>query len=514
MPRYPQYFSAMAVINADGTTTFGDIAYEWNGSEFVKALYTILTDARETEFRIEQTARNALEGNLHVYDDIFGGRALIPTDIAWLRLAIERGHISLDRALADFGSFRASGATHWAFTPSLPDRLSEGQELAFFGDFPGPQLRVADVLTKPNAYVNTSVTDLLSSTWTTPPGVSLERAIGEAWSNHSTPEIARAADLLLGGISQAAPAESRIDFALAITQNQDWIQKLYLAFFLRPADPGGYNYYAHKLEDGQADISSIANGFGNSPEYLQTYAGMTTAERIDAIYRNLFGRPAEPDGLRYWGERLDPGTFTISNIAFSILLGAQNADAIVINNRLLVSKQFTAALDTQSELQAYSGLDSATAARQLLSPVTAEASSVAVAATKIGRTMKFLGVVGQVTADAIGDTVALGTTGKAHTLFYSDADRGRLDVVSGFQAADRIDLTALGLTNMVQTRALAAPQRTDSPGFFTGVGAVIDNSGSDAYVYLDVDKNGAFSPSADTTIRLVGADLQPSNLTI
>lgn len=515
MPRYTDYASEFATINPDGTTTIGDVHYQWDGTQFVKLLHERSFTASETSFRVEQIARNAIDGTLSNYIDPGGQYSLLPIDIAWLRIAIQREYLSLEKAQTTFAGFRTLGPLEWAFDPSLPDRISEQQELAFFGSEPFRSVIPAvDVLTKPNAYVNSKAIDTPDTVWGDQAGVPREQSIGEAWANHPLPELASAARALVAEGSSSERAEPKVSYSLASTAYEAWIQKLYLAFFLRPADPGGFNYYAQKLDVGGTDVPTIATGFGNSPEYLETYLGLSTTQRIDAIYRNLFDRPAEPDGLTYWGDRLDSGVFSISNIAFSILVGAQNADLATINNRIAVSAQFTATLDTQREKESYNGLEAASAARQFLGTVTSDQQTVNTATSATGRTIKYLGSSAQVVYTAAGDSVTLNSNAKSDLLIYSGTDQGRSDIIYGFQLPDRLDLSALALTNAVQTRTLANPQAGASQAFFGTYGVVIARTGSDSYVYLDVDKDGAFTPSLDAVVRLVGVELQASALTI
>lgn len=514
MPRYIDYGSAFAIVNPDGSTTDGDIQYHWDGSKFVLIRHQWITNVADTDFRIQQIARNGNEGNIASYVDASGHHSLLPVQIAWLRIAIERGHISLERAQSVFGEFRALGAKVWAFAPDLPEQVSESQELTFFGDFPGPDIDAVDVLTKPNSYVNSTVTDRAFSAWRAPVGIPLEQAIGQAWLNHAVPQVAGAAQALLDESTGIERGESRVAFGLANSGHQDWIQKLYLAFFLRPADPGGFNYYAQKLDAGGSDISAVATGFGNSPEYLQTYAGMNTAQRIDAIYQNLFARRAEPDGLKYWGDRLDSGTFNISNIAFSILVGAQNADAATINNRINLSKQFTAALDTQRELEAYTGLEAASEAREFLGIVTSNPSSIADAEEKMNQTIKFLGVSGEVSRATSGDSISLQNLPSANIIIYSAADRGRSDVVTGFGSHDRLELSALRLPNNLHTRALAPPDLSDSSTLFGKHSVIIAHDAGNSYVYVDANGDGAFSASQDIKIQIMGAEILAGAVTI
>ncbi len=84
-------------------------------------------------------------------------------------------------------------------------------------------------------------------------------------------------------------------------------QQLYVAYFNRPADTLGLAYWMTK------DAAAASAAFAASTEYAATYAGMSTAARVDAIYTNLFGRPAEPAGLTYWGGLIESGLISVSN---------------------------------------------------------------------------------------------------------------------------------------------------------------------------------------------------------
>lgn len=58
---------------------------------------------------------------------------------------------------------------------------------------------------------------------------------------------------------------------MAITA--DVVQNAYLAYFGRPADPVGLNYWM-----AQADPAVMKAGFAASVEYATLYAGMTTVQ--------------------------------------------------------------------------------------------------------------------------------------------------------------------------------------------------------------------------------------------
>ena len=76
------------------------------------------------------------------------------------------------------------------------------------------------------------------------------------------------------------------------------IQKLYIAYFNRPADPGGLTYWTAQLAGG-ATMTQIANSFSASAEYQAIYAGKSNLVLIDQLYQNLFGRTSDAGGLLY-----------------------------------------------------------------------------------------------------------------------------------------------------------------------------------------------------------------------
>jgi len=158
----------------------------------------------------------------------------------------------------------------------------------------------------------------------------------------------------------------------------DDIQRLYIAYFNRPADPTGLAYWTDQANRSGGSTASIANAFSASLEYTAKYAGLSTSTVVNTLYLNLFGRGAEPAGLQYWGSRLDGGTFNIGNIVTAILGGAQNADAVVITNKAQAATLFTQGLTTPAQIAAYSTPASVALALAWLNTVV-DASSLATA---------------------------------------------------------------------------------------------------------------------------------------
>lgn len=165
------------------------------------------------------------------------------------------------------------------------------------------------------------------------------------------------------------------------------IQKLYIAYFNRPADFDGLIYWQNQAAIN-GSVANVANAFSASAEYTSLYAGKTNVEIIDTIYQNLFGRSAEPAGLTFWSTAMTNG-IDIGHIAISILKGAQNGDLTAINNKVTAATTFTNALDTTAEIKAYSGDAANYVAKEWLKQVTTDASlATAVSSTTIATLMQ------------------------------------------------------------------------------------------------------------------------------
>jgi len=154
------------------------------------------------------------------------------------------------------------------------------------------------------------------------------------------------------------------------TAYTDQVQKVYIAYYGRAADPVGLAYWAAKVEtDG---LDGIMASFGASAEATTLYGSLTNTAKVNALYQQSFGRDADFAGLMYYAGQLTAGTMTAATIAQNIFDGASGTDATILANKLVVAKAYTAAVDTAAEVVAYSGTVAAASARTLLSTVDAD----------------------------------------------------------------------------------------------------------------------------------------------
>jgi uncharacterized repeat protein (TIGR02543 family) len=136
----------------------------------------------------------------------------------------------------------------------------------------------------------------------------------------------------------------------------DIVQKLYIGYYQRPADPEGFLFWARGMvlydadgDFGGADIVPALEQFAYSAEARALYGGDITGSNIatvvDSIYMGLFGRHAEPGGLAWWINSFSTGASTPATILWELMKGAQGTDAQTIQNRLVTANVFTEIID-------------------------------------------------------------------------------------------------------------------------------------------------------------------------
>ncbi len=155
------------------------------------------------------------------------------------------------------------------------------------------------------------------------------------------------------------------------------VQQLYIAYFGRPADPVGLNFWAQNIDAAGGNIDGAIAGFSSSAESTALYGGKDTSQLVTSIYLALFNRYPEPTGLAFWVGQIDSNTITGARAAYQILTSAAPGDAVPIANKVAAANAFTNNIDTSAELAGYSGASSAAGARAWLAKVDATPYSIA-----------------------------------------------------------------------------------------------------------------------------------------
>ena len=168
--------------------------------------------------------------------------------------------------------------------------------------------------------------------------------------------------------------------------NTDAVQRLYVAYFNRPADPASLAVYEAMLptdrEATQAELEALAEAyFSPSQEYQDLYSGMSNSQIINQMYQNLFGRDAEPAGLLHWTGKLIDGSETFASIALQLTYSAQGTDLDSINAKITAATAFTTEVaSTSDNIIGFSGNAAAASARSWLATVTDDASATSAVA--------------------------------------------------------------------------------------------------------------------------------------
>jgi hypothetical protein len=273
---------------------------------------------------------------------------------------------------------------------------------------------------------------------------------------------------------------------MATTYNTD-IQKLYVAYFNRPADTAGLAYWETVVEAANGSTAAVSANFAASAEYKSAYAGMSNADIVGTVYMNLFGRAADDAGKAYWAGLLDAKKVTIDQVVTAVAAGAQGSDATIYANKVTAASAFTNALGTTN---AYTTAAAAVAAKAFLTGVTDNASL----ATTIDPYNLGLSI-SKVTAAANPFSLetglsALTTAQTAHT--------NLLDAYDG-KADGKVTKTDLDITTAVATKATAVADIVDAnvAAGETGLYASTTNAAIKAAVLAEAQANLAATLAAD-----------------
>lgn len=258
-------------------------------------------------------------------------------------------------------------------------------------------------------------------------------------------------------------------------QNAEAIQKLYVAFFNRPADYYGLQYWDSVVTAAKGNTAAVAAEFSKSKEYTDTFAGMNTRQVINTVYKNLFGRSADEAGLEYWFGEVNAGRVTIANAVTSIAAGAQNADKTAFESKVTAAGAFTNALDTTDERLGYAGEKANAIAKQFIAGVTDAATLAAaiapanldvtintsIGAGQVAQTFQLTkgldNIVGTAGNDLIVGSIDVGGNAELNTLSSIDIIDGGvgIDTLKIQHANGAINLGSLSNVEIVQIDSAA-----------------------------------------------------------
>jgi hypothetical protein len=126
------------------------------------------------------------------------------------------------------------------------------------------------------------------------------------------------------------------------TYSRSYVQKAYVAYYGRPADPGGLTYWATRMDAEGQSLSAIIGAFGYSDEFNRRYGGLSYTQLVTKIYQQTLGRNPDQGGLNYYVGELQAGRRTLQSITLDVLNGATTEpDSTVVANKLDVAAYYT-----------------------------------------------------------------------------------------------------------------------------------------------------------------------------
>lgn len=199
-----------------------------------------------------------------------------------------------------------------------------------------------------------------------------------------------------GNVAEApvAPVRTLTGVPLSQVDHEAAVQRLYLAYLGRAADPAGLSFYTGVSQQlalpgdtgalywrygAEPGVRQLLDGLANSPEAFALYSG-DNAAAVTAMYRNLFNRDPDAEGLAFWTGVLARGALTRGQVPVALLSGAAMDDLAVFDRKAEVATAYTMALNTPERTAAYNGEGAVAALRTVLGKVSAATSAAGQAA--------------------------------------------------------------------------------------------------------------------------------------
>jgi hypothetical protein len=136
------------------------------------------------------------------------------------------------------------------------------------------------------------------------------------------------------------------------------LQQQYIAYFGRPGDPAGINYWL-STTSGISSAREFADKIYAQDEYKKSTVGdKSIEEQVNSLYQNLFGRKGDAAGVLYWTGQIEAGTLQLSNVAYDLIWAASNPtsgnsaqaalDATALSNKVAAAESFTTNLESST----------------------------------------------------------------------------------------------------------------------------------------------------------------------
>ena len=263
------------------------------------------------------------------------------------------------------------------------------------------------------------------------------------------------------------------------------IHQMYIAYYQRPADPAGLNYWQAQLNangGGETGWNAVAAAFANAAESSALYGNQTLGQKISAIYLASFERAASAEEVAFW----EASGFNAAQIGFAIVNGAQNDDLATVTKKVDYAEAFVTALDpagTGVGPFEFQYVDPSLG-RTLMDSVTKDSDvSAATVNSQVSSTLPTLNTVNLTSGADIVTPKANAAEEINAALGGTSPSLGRTDQIDGGSAQDTINISmdgnfllgfSSGFMRDVEIVNLAASASSVTPKTFnfTGVSGV------------------------------------------
>ncbi|HEX7988348.1 MAG TPA: DUF4214 domain-containing protein, partial [Duganella sp.] len=259
---------------------------------------------------------------------------------------------------------------------------------------------------------------------------------------------------------------------MASGSNVHNIQKLYVEYLGRPADPAGLAYWTNLVEQNPTTgLAAIKTALSTSAEFTSALGALAPDQAVDQLYLNLFGRHPEPASVAFWANLLQKGNITIADLVSTVADAAQSTDLTVLNNKIAAAEAFTAELDTGEEISGYGNSAAAESARAYITAVTDDASLADALATLPETVTRVTGA--RPDNAPTGSVIASGTAieGQILTAAHTLADADGLGTVSFQWKAAGIAINGATSDTFTLTAAQVGKPITVTASYTDGRGA-------------------------------------------
>jgi len=227
------------------------------------------------------------------------------------------------------------------------------------------------------------------------------------------------------------------------------LQQLYVAYFGRPADPAGLDYW---VSTGISTRSFAALMFAQ-PEFQSVNSGLSVEAQVNKLYLNLFGRSADTTGLLYWTQEINSGRKQLASIANDLIYAATYSGAASAADRTALANKTSTAIAYTATIRSTNGALLAYAPQSTVPWVSGSNFAAAVSfmntatATNVPTAAQISASVGPIAASgAPGQTFMLtaspdvrsGTSANDTFLALSIGDFGNNDIIDGGAGTDTI----------------------------------------------------------------------------